>query len=91
MLKRIILFMFALSALVLIALSPMNASPATGTAAKLQETVVVTVAVVTAVPPNNSAPVASGLPMSTIIILGLLFVLGLAVIVGGMALMRPRE
>jgi hypothetical protein len=96
MLKRIILFMFVLSALLLIALAPMNVSPDPGSIAKLQETVVVTVAVVTAaptvaVPADSSTPAGGGLPISTMTIFGLLVVLGLAVIIGGMALMRPRQ
>jgi len=92
MLKRIILFVFILSALALIALAPMQANPTGQNSARLQDaTVVVTVMVDTPAPTASSAPAAGALPVSTMIIFGLLVVLGLAVVIGGMALMRPRE
>ena len=92
MLKRIILFVFMLSALALIALAPMQAGPTGVHGAKLQEaTVVVTVVIDTPPPAARSAPPAGALSASTMIIFGLLVVLGLAVVIGGMALMRPRE
>jgi hypothetical protein len=91
MLKRIILSIFVLSALALIMHAPIKVDAAPENTAKLQETLVVTIAVVTAMPTDSSMPPAASLPMSTMIIFGLLVVLGLAVIVGGMALMRPRE
>ena len=88
MLKRIIVFAFVLSALILIALAPMNVNQAPADSAKLQETLVVTVAMVTATP-SGGIPV-TGFPASTTIILGLLVLLGIAVVIGGIALMSRR-
>lgn len=89
MLKRIILFAFVLSVLALVALAPFNASPAPSNSAKLQETLVVTVAVVTATPASGAIPV-TGMPTSTMVIVGLLVILGIAVVIGGFALMSRR-
>ena len=88
MLKRIIVYALVLSTLVLIALAPMNVSGSAENSAKLQETLVVTIGVVTATP-AGTIPV-TGFPASTTIILGLLVLLGLAVVLGGIALMSRR-
>ncbi len=90
MLKRIILFAFILSTLVLVALAPMNNTPTVN----LQATVIAPPPVVATVmaplvPSDGPAPVA-GMALSTMIIIGLMVVLGLAVIVGGMALVNRR-
>ncbi len=89
MLKRVILFTFVLSTLALLALAPFNVSPASDHSAKLQETLVVTVAVVTATPGAGGIPV-TGMPASTMIIVALLVILGIAVVIGGFALMSRR-
>lgn len=90
MIKRVILFAFVLSTLAVIALAPMNASPAPENSAKLQETVVVTVGVVTSTASGGSSTPVAGMPMSTMIIVGLLVILGIAVVIGGMALISRR-
>ena len=95
MLKRIILFAFILSTLVLIALAPMNITSASEeNTAKLQATVVVPPELVLPTPASGPAPVVvvttGGMPTSTMIIVGLLVLLGFAVVIGGAALMSRR-
>ncbi len=91
MLKRIILFAFVLSTLSVIALAPMNVSPAPDNTANQQETVVVTVGVVTSTASGSGTSPVAGMPMTTMIIVGLLVILGIAVVIGGMALISRRS
>ncbi len=97
MLKRIIILVFVLSALVLLAMAPMGSDAA----AKLQSTDVptvevgVTIVVGTAAPQGTPATIpvtgGGGLPMSTVLIFGLVAILGVAVVIGGMALLNRRQ
>ena len=93
MLKRIFILVLILCAVTLLAMSPKLVTAASENAPKLQETIVVTVAVVTSPPESTpgTIPVTGGPPMSTLIIFGLLGILALAVLIGGIALFNRRE
>jgi hypothetical protein len=92
MLKRMIIFAFLLSGLVLIALAPMGIHSAPLNSAPQQDTPAPfpTISLTIVVPTSGPAPSGGGMPLSTLIIIGLLVILGIGVIVGGMALMSRR-
>jgi len=96
MLKRFIILIFVLSALLLLAMAPMSAQAAP----RLQATDAPTVEVGVTVVVGTSYPDATpgipvtgggGMPMSTILIFGLVAILGVAVVIGGMALISRRQ
>jgi hypothetical protein len=99
MLKRIAVLVFMLSAMVLLAMAPMNVNAATADTQKFQTTeeppvVGITIEVGATSTPEGVVPVTGGgggMPTSTLIIFGLVAVLGIAVVLGGMALMSRRQ
>jgi hypothetical protein len=104
MLKRIAVLFFILSAMVLLAMAPMNVNAANTDNQKFQTTeeppvvdetpvVGVTIEVGATSTSEGVVPVTGGggMPTSTLIIFGLVAVLGIAVVLGGMALMSRRQ
>lgn len=106
MLKRIAVLVFILSAMVLLAMAPMNANAAPIDTHKFQTTeeptvvvdetpvVGITIEVGATATSQSNIPVTGGgggMPTSTLIIFGLVAVLGIAVVLGGMALMSRRQ
>lgn len=97
MLKRIAVLFFILSAMVLLAMAPMNVNASATDTQKFQTTeeppvVGITIEVGATSTPEGVVPVTGGgMPTSTLIIFGLVAVLGIAVVLGGMALMSRRQ
>jgi hypothetical protein len=96
MLKRIVILIFILSAMVLLAMVPMNVAASSDTTHKFQTTEEPPVVGVTIVVGATDAPATApangnGLPLSTLIIFGLIAVIGIGIVLGGMALMSRRQ
>jgi hypothetical protein len=95
MLKRMLIFIFILSAVALLAMAPMNTTHAPQFQTTEEPGVGVTVAVTIVSGTEAPIPVTGGgnggLPMSTLLIFGLVAVLGVAVVIGGMALLSRRQ
>src|SRR5262245_5695067 len=97
MLKRASIFVFILSALVLLAMAPMSNVDAPRLQTTDEPTVDVGVTVAVTIVPGTEASIPvtgggnGGLPMSTMLIFGLVAVLGVAVVIGGMALLSRRQ